>query len=40
MKNHRQRVYRNRDRRVYSATADKTHFKNLRSVPMRGGFRL
>ena len=40
MKSHRKRMFKDKDRRTFSATADKTHFKNLRAVPMRGGFRL
>lgn len=27
-------------KRYFSATADKTHPKNLQAVPMRGGFRI
>lgn len=29
-----------RDRRRFSRTAGRTHKKNLRAMPMRGGFRL
>lgn len=35
--------YKNRrrgDRKVFSRTADKTHYKNLVSTVMRGGIRL
>lgn len=31
---------KNRDRRRFSKTASRTHKKNLRALPMRGGFRL
>lgn len=40
MKHHRKKMDRKTDKRVYSATADKTHYKNLRATPMRGGFRI
>lgn len=40
MKNHRQKVNKKVDKNVFSHTADKTHFKNLRVIPVRGGFRL
>jgi len=29
-----------RDRRRFSKTASRTHKKNLRATPMRGGFRI
>lgn len=29
-----------RDRRRFSKTAGRTHKKNLRATPMRGGFRI
>lgn len=30
----------NKDKRVYSRTADKTHKLNVKARPMRGGIRL
>lgn len=29
-----------RDQRFFSKTADRTRAKNLRAIPMRGGFRI
>ena len=40
MKNHRKPMKKISDKRVFSATADKTNFKNLKATPMHGGFRL
>ena len=37
---HRKGASKSYDRKVFSATADRVHKKNLQSVPMRGGFRL
>lgn len=31
---------KHKDRRRFSRTAGRTHKKNLRATPMRGGFRL
>lgn len=36
----RKRMSAGRDRRVFSKTAMKVKSKNLRAVPMRGGFRI
>ncbi len=36
----RKETNRYKDRRRFSKTADRTHKKNLRSNPMRGGYRL
>lgn len=36
----RKRMSARKDRRVFSNTAMKVKAKNLRSVPMRGGFRI
>lgn len=36
----RRRMTRRGSKRYFSATAAKTHKKNLRAVPMRGGFRI
>lgn len=36
----RKKVNKNYDRKVFSATADKTHVKNSNARPMRGGIRL
>ena len=40
MKNHRKPVKKFKDKRVFTGTADKTHYKNLMATPMRGGFRI
>lgn len=36
----RRRVTYNGAKRLFTATADRTHKLNLRAVPMRGGFRI
>lgn len=36
----RKRMSAGRDRRVFSRTAMNVKAKNLRAVPMRGGFRM
>ena len=37
----RNRVHDKRgDKKYFSATADKTHYKNTLGVPLRGGIRL
>jgi hypothetical protein len=36
----RKRMSAGKDRRVFSRTAMKVKGKNLRAVPMRGGFRI
>ena len=36
----RHRMTRRGSRKYFSATASKTHKRNLRAVPMRGGFRI
>lgn len=36
----RRSVSYNGAKRLFTATADKTHKLNLRAVPMRGGFRI
>lgn len=36
----RHRVKKRRDKKIFSRTASKVHSKNLRAVPMRGGFRI
>lgn len=36
----RKKMKASRDRRVFSNTAMKVKGKNLRAVPMRGGFRI
>lgn len=36
----RRRAKKGRDKKYFSATANKTHKKNLRENPMRGGFRI
>lgn len=36
----RRKMSRKGSKRYFSATAAKTHVKNLRAVPMRGGFRI
>jgi len=36
----RKKMSRDKSRRQFSTTAAKTHVKNLRASPMRGGIRL
>lgn len=36
----RRKMSRRGSRRYFSATASKTHRKNLRAIPMRGGYRI
>lgn len=36
----RTKVTYNGAKRLFTATADRTHKLNLRAVPMRGGFRI
>lgn len=36
----RKRMSRRKSRRLFSRTASRTRKKNLRAVPMRGGFRI
>ena len=36
----RRKLSRKGSKRLFRATAQKTHVKNVRAVPMRGGFRL
>lgn len=36
----RRKMSRRGSKRYFSATAAKTHKKNLRAVPMRGGIRI
>lgn len=36
----RHKMSRRGSKRLFSRTASKTHKNNLRSVPMRGGFRI
>ena len=36
----RRKMTRRGSKRYFAATAAKTHWKNLRAVPMRGGFRI
>lgn len=36
----RRKMTRRGSKRYFAATAAKTHRKNLRAVPMRGGFRI
>ena len=36
----RRKMTRRGSKRYFAATAAKTHVKNLRAVPMRGGFRI
>jgi len=36
----RRRVKKVKDRKYFSSTANRTHKKNLRETPMRGGFRI
>ena len=36
----RKKMNPSRDRKVFSRTARKVKAKNLRAVPMRGGFRI
>lgn len=40
MYNRRRRAHPSSDRRIFTATADRVHKKNLRVNPMRGGYRL
>lgn len=37
---YRRKVSFNGAKRLFTATADRTHKMNLRAVPMRGGFRI
>ena len=36
----RRKMSRKGSKKLFSATASKTNRKNLRAVPMRGGFRI
>ena len=36
----RKKLSKKKSRRLFSKTAAKTHRKNVRAMPMRGGFRL
>lgn len=36
----RRKISRRGSKRYFAATAAKTHKKNLRAIPMRGGFRI
>lgn len=36
----RRKMSRRGSRKYFSATASKTHRKNLRATPMRGGYRI
>nr|QJB19725.1 MAG: hypothetical protein [Microvirus sp.] len=36
----RRKMSRRGSKRLFSATASRTNKKNLRAVPMRGGFRM
>lgn len=36
----RRRMNRKYSKRVFRKTANRTHRKNLRAMPMRGGFRI
>lgn len=36
----RRKMSRRGSRRLFSKTASRTHVKNLRGVPMRGGYRI
>lgn len=36
----RQKLSRRGSKRLFTATASRTHKRNLRAVPMRGGFRI
>lgn len=36
----RKKMSKRKDKKVFSHTADRTHAKNLRATPMRGGIRL
>lgn len=36
----RKRISRRKSRKLFSKTASRTRSKNLRAVPMRGGFRI
>lgn len=40
MSKRRHKLSRKGAKRLYKATAAKTHGKNLRAAPMRGGFRI
>lgn len=40
MKGKRSKLTKKGSKRLFKATADKTHSKNLRAAPMRGGFRI
>ena len=40
MSTRRKRLTRRGSGRLFSSTAQKTRAKNLRAVPMRGGFRI
>jgi len=37
---YRQKMNRGKSRRVFSRTASRSHAKNFRGAPMRGGIRL
>lgn len=39
MSKFRKKLSNNGSKRYFSATADKTHPKNVRNMPMRGGIR-
>lgn len=36
----RRKMTRRGSKKYFAATASKTHKKNLRAIPMRGGFRI
>ena len=36
----RRKLSKRGSKRLFTATASRTHKKNLRAVPMRGGFRI
>lgn len=40
MMSRRRRMTRRGSRRLFRATSSKTNRKNLRAIPMRGGFRI
>jgi len=37
---HRKKIGKSKSRKLFSKTARRTHKKNLRATPMRGGFRI
>ena len=36
----RKKLFKKRSRKLFSKTASRTNRKNLRAMPMRGGYRL